>query len=547
MMNNLPDFELKQNQTYTGNPQIRACGVKLPLSEEHMKEYIKCSRDYVYFMKNYVKIFNTDGGIIHFEMWPFQEKMINMFHDNRFSLCKLPRQSGKTTTVGAYILWLAIFAHPDEPNQIAILAHTGDQAREILSRIQLSFENLPFWLQQGIKEWNKGSIEFENGSKIRAMATSARAARGGSYNLLYLDEFAFVQRSIQEEFYVSAYPTLSSGKTTKMIITSTPKGLDYFYKIWKDSEEGRNKFSRLEIFWNDIPGRDDAWKAEQIANMGERYFSQEFETEFLGSSDTLISGKKLAMIPYATPIHSSATGFNYYEEAKPGRTYITVVDTARGVGLDYSAFVVFDATESPYRVVCTYRNNEIQPIVYPKYIYDAAKYYNNSQVLIETNDLGQQIVDIMHEELEYEGVIATHSKNRKIFATMGFGVKSELGVRTTKSVKSLGCSTLKSLVEDDKLIINDFNILDELAHFILKGMSYQAEDGSNDDLAMCCVLFAWLTSQSYFKDMTNHDVIKNIYDQNVNALEENLVPFGYISDGREPEYESVDGDLWKMG
>jgi len=546
-MTNLPDFTLKSNQTYTGNPQIRACGVKLPLSDEHIKEYIRCSRDHIYFMKNYVKVFNTDFGIIPFAMWSFQEEMVNMFHDNRFSACKLPRQSGKTTTVGSYILWLAIFSHPDEPQQIAILAHTGDQAREILSRIQLSFENLPFWLQPGVKEWNKGSIEFENGSKVKAMATSARAARGGSYNLLYLDEFAFVQRGIQEEFYVSAYPTISSGQTTKMIITSTPKGLDYFYKIWKDSEEGRNRFKRLEIFWSDVPGRDGNWRKEQIENMGERNFSQEFETEFLGSSDTLISGKKLAMIPYQTPIHASKTGFNYYKEVEEGHTYITVVDTARGVGLDYSAFAVFDATISPYEVVCTYRNNEIQPIIYPKYIHDAAIYYNNSQVLVETNDLGQQIVDIMHEDLEYEGIIATYSKARKVAATMGFGVKSELGVRTTKSVKSLGCSTLKSLVEDDKLIINDFNILDEMSRFVLKGISYQAEDGAHDDLVMCCVLFAWLTSQSYFKDMTNHDVVKNMYDQNVSAMEENLVPFGHISTGQEDDFEYSDGDLWKMG
>lgn len=532
----------EKETSYLSNPKLKRAGVEHEYTEEQIKEYLKCSKDPIYFIKNYTKIVHIDKGIVPFDMWDFQEKMVKTFHENRYSIAKMPRQCGKTTSVGSYILWSILF---NENYNVAILANKLSMAREILSRIQLAYENLPKWLQQGIIEWNKGSIELENGSKILASATSSSAVRGGSFNLIYLDEFAFVQKNIQDEFFTSVYPTITSGQTSKIIITSTPNGLDLFYKLWVDSEEGRNSFKRVTIHWSDVPGRDEKWREETIQNTSELQFEQEFNTEFLGSSHTLIAASKLRILAYTDP-EAEKEGYRYFERARKDRTYIMVVDTAHGTGLDYSAFVVFDVTEVPYKVVCTYRNNLIHPIVYPKYILDAAQYYNNCQLLVETNDLGQQVVDIILHELEYDGLISTFSRTKKTVATVGFGVKSSVGIRTTRSVKRVGCSTLKSLIESDKLITNDYNILSELSRFALKGTSYEAEDG-NDDLVMCCVLFSWFTTQTYFRDLTDTNIVKNIYDENISMLEEDMVPFGKIETGHDPEYELLAGDLWNIG
>lgn len=517
-------------------------GVEVEYTPEQASEYIKCMKDPVYFIRNYVKIISLDKGVIPFEVWDWQEDLVNDFLNNRFVITKIGRQSGKTQTVSAFMLWCVLF----NPNYVgAILANKHATAIEIVDRIKKSYVELPIWLQQGVSSWNKLSIELDNGSKIFSNATSIDAIRGYTINLLFLDEFAIVQNNIQEEFWNAVFPTISSGETTKIFIASTPKGLNKFYKIWDEAVRKKNGFKPVEVHWSQVPGRDDKWRIDMISKLTERGFNQEFNTEFLGSSMTLISGTKLGMLVDRDPIHQTQDGFKFYDEVDRSRSYVMVVDTAHGGGFDYSAFIVVDVTEVPYRIVCTFRNNSISTILYPKYIMEAATYYNNAQVLIETNDLGSQVCDIMHYDMEYENLITTAARTKSHEVTGGFGVKAQMGVRTTKSVKNLGCSTFKSMVETDQIILSDFDIRAELTRFALNKVgSYEAEDG-NDDLAMCCVLFAWMTAQSYFKDLTGTDVIKRIYSESGKDVAEMLVPFGIIDDGRGQSRELYGNDLWE--
>lgn len=537
------------SENYLGNPRLKRADTKVEYTPEQVQEYIKCSEDPIYFILNYCKIVNIDKGLIMFPLWEFQKEMILSFEENRFVICKMPRQVGKTTTVAAYLLWKILF---NEEYSIAILANKDRQAREILGRIQLMFEHLPKWLQMGVTEWNKGNIKLENGSEILASATSSSAIRGTSQNMVYLDEFAFVPTNIQDEFFASVYPTISSGQSSKVLITSTPNGMNMFYRIWTESEEGRNAYARVDVHWSQIPGRDEAWKEETISNTSEEQFRQEYECEFLGSSNTLIHPSKLRNMVYKQPIAQDPGGLKVYEEPEPDTIYAIVVDTSRGAGADYSAFIVVNVSTVPYRQVATYRNNLISPMVYPNIIYGAAIKYNNALVLVETNDIGQQVADILHYDLEYDGVLVTANNGRTGQSLSGgFATTTHYGVKTTKQVKRIGCATLKTLVESDKFIIVDYDTIYELYRFSLKNslkgnQSYEAEEG-NDDMAMCCVLFAWLTTQPYLKEITNLDIRMQIYEQNEKMLEQAMLPFGLMSTGDDAYDDEVNEPLYDGG
>jgi len=512
---------------YNGNMNLISSKDEVVWTQDQVREFIKCSRDANYFIEKYIKIVNVDRGLIPFELYDYQKDIIDTSIANRFVICKLPRQSGKTTTIAGLILWYALF---NENYNIAILANKRAQALEIVGRVQLSYEHLPKWLKQPINEWNKGSIEFANGSRIIASATSSSAIRGTSQNLIYLDEFAFIPSNMQEEFFSSVYPTISSGNTSKVLITSTPNGLNMFYKLWVDSQEGRNDYKRIEVTWNQVPGRDEKWKEETIRNTSAEQFRVEFECEFVGSSSTLIDGSKLRTIPYRDPIKKS-DDFNVYSEPDAQRLYLIVVDTARGTGNDYSAFIVFDISEMPYRVVATYRNNKVSTLMYPSYVHHFAKLYNNALVLIETNDIGKQIADILHQDLEYENVVYTALDGvTGQIITGGFSGHSRIGVKTTRVVKKLGCSNLKTIVESDKLIVNDFDLLNEMYRFAAKGDSFEAESG-NDDLMMCCVLMAWAMIQPYMRELTSLDIRQSVMRMQEKTVEEELLPFGVINNG----------------
>ena len=525
------------NDNYLGNPNLKKSNVNVEYTKEEVEEFIKCAKDAEYFIETYIQIVNVDKGLIPFKLYDFQRTMVNKFVSERFVINKLPRQSGKSTTVTAYMLWLILF---HDQQSIAILANKGSLARDLLGKIQLAYEHLPKWLQQGVVVWNKGNIELENGSKIISSATSGSAIRGGSYNLIFLDEFAFVSNNLAESFFASVYPTISSGETTKVIIVSTPNGLNHFYKLWSDSVDEKNAYKPIEVTWDQIPGRDEKWKKETISNTSEEQFRQEFECEFVGSMNTLISSTKLRNMPFEYPIKKYGN-FIQFEEPQKDHVYMMTVDTARGVGLDYSAFVLFDVTEMPFKIVGSFRDKHISPLLYPTTLHNIGKNYNDAYMLIETNDIGQQVVDIMHNDLNYENLMTTTHKGRAgQVISSGFGAGSTtIGVKTTKQVKRIGCSNLKDLIENDKLIIKDFDIIAELSSFVGRGSSYEAEEGTNDDLVMCTVLFAWMVRQDYFKEITDTDIRERLYNERMKQLDEQMLPLGFQEDGIQ-DNEQVD-------
>ena len=535
------------SDVYLGNPLLKKANTAIEFTQEQIIEFLRCKENPVYFAKNYIKIVSLDHGLVPFKLYPFQEKLIDNFHKNRFNICKMPRQTGKSTTVVSYLLHYAVF---NDNVNIAILANKASTARDLLQRLQLAYENLPKWMQQGIISWNKGSLELENGSKISANSTSSSAVRGGSYNIIFLDEFAFIPNHIADDFFASVYPTISSGQSTKVIVVSTPRGMNHFYRMWHDSERGRNEYVPTDVHWSEVPGRDSKWKEQTIANTSEQQFKVEFECEFLGSVDTLVNPSKLKTLVYNDPIKRNK-GLDIYEEPMEEHNYLITVDVARGIGNDYSAFVIFDITQFPYRIIGKYKNNEIKPMLFPSIIHEVAKGYNDSWVLIEVNDIGDQVANILHFDLEYDNILMCSMRGRagQIVGSGFSGKKSQLGVRMTASVKKLGCSNLKTLIEDDKLIIYDYDIISELTTFIQKNRSFEAEEGCNDDLAMCLVIFAWIVAQDYFKEMTDNDIRKRIYEEQKNQIEQDMSPFGFLSDGLDDMESIIDkntGDRWMI-
>jgi len=532
------------NDAYLGNPNLKKVNTPQEYTAEQILEYQKCAEDPIYFMTTYIRIVSLDEGLVPFKMYDFQKHIVRTIHDNRFTICKLPRQSGKSTTTISYLLHYALF----NPNSnIAILANKSSTARDILGRLQLAYENLPKWLQQGVINWNKGNIELENKSQIVAAATSSSAIRGGSFNIIFLDEFAFVPANIAEMFFSSVYPTISSGQKTKMIIVSTPYGMNQFYKLWVDAENKRNDYVPIEVHWSEVPGRDEAWKEATIRNTSPEQFQQEFECEFLGSVNTLISPAKIKNMGFLKPIQSNA-GIDIYENPIKGHTYVATVDVARGVTKDYSAFVVFDVSKMPYKIVAKFRDNEIKPLLFPHTIEKVCNAYNHAHVLVETNDLGQQVAEALQFEIEYDNLLMTTQRGRagQILGAGYSGRGSGFGVKMTKQIKKVGCSNIKTLVEGDKIIINDFNVIEEMSTFVRKGQSWQADEGNTDDLMMCLVIFGWLSNQPYFKEMTDTNARQQLYEEQANLIEQDMAPFGFVDDGLDDTRPEIDeyGTVW---
>jgi len=531
------------SEIYLGNPNLKKANTQIEFTQENIQEYLKCKDNPVYFAQNYVKIVTLDHGLQPFKTYEFQERLINNFYQNRFNICKMPRQTGKSTTVISFLLHHVVF---NDSVNIGILANKASTARELLSRLQIAYENLPKWMQQGILSWNKGSLELENGSKILAASTSASAVRGMSFNILFLDEFAFVPNHIADAFFASVYPTITSGKSTKVIIVSTPHGMNHFYRMWHDAENGVNDYIPTDVHWSEVPGRDEKWKKQTIKNTSEQQFKIEFECEFLGSVDTLIAPSKLKTLIYDNPIQKSA-GLDIYESPKKKHDYVMSVDVARGVGNDYSAFIVTDITKFPHRVVAKYRNNTIKPMLFPNVIWEVARKYNEAFVLCEVNDIGDQVASILQYDLEYQNLLMCSMRGRAgQIVGQGFsGAKTQLGLKMSKTVKKVGSLNLKTLIEEDKLFINDYEIISELTTFVSKHNSFEAEEGCNDDLAMCLFIYAWLVAQDYFKELTDQDVRKRLYDEQKNQIEQDMAPFGFINDGlSDSSFVDDEGDRW---
>lgn len=512
---------------YNGNQNLKGKNAQIEFSPEMVQEYLRCAKDPIYFSEKYIKIVHVDHGLIPIKMYDYQKEIMNAITNNRRVAVNTSRQAGKTTTAVAVILHYVLF---NDHKTVALLANKGDSAREILDRIKIAYEALPKWMQQGVVEWNKGSVEFENGCKIVAGATSSSAIRGKSISFLYIDETAFVEG--WDEFFASVFPTISSGDTTKILFTSTPNGLNHFYKTCEGAKEGTNGYVFIEVPWYNVPNRDEAWKKETLAAMDNNYqkFAQEFECQFLGSSGTLITGSKLKTLVPRTPIIEQGS-ISMYERPQEGHTYVCVADVSRGKGLDYSAFSIFDVTEMPYKQVCVYRDNMVTPVDYAEIIYRLSKSYKDAHILIEINDIGGQVADVLHMDFESENILYTESAGRsgkRISA--GFGKNVDKGIRTTKTVKSIGCNILKLLIEQDQLVVNDFTTINELSTFSRRGSSYEAESGAHDDMVMGLVLFSWITDQSFFRDITDINTMMKLRQKTEQELLDDLTPFGFNMD-----------------
>ena len=519
---------------YLGNSHLKKVQEQIEWTPELLKEYAKCADDPVYFSKQYIKIVHVDRGLVPFDMYDYQKEICDKIFRSRRVAVLTARQSGKTTTAVAVILHYILF---NEFKTVAILANKGDASREVMARVKLAYEALPKWLQQGIEEWNKGNIELENGCKVLAGTTSSSAIRGKSINFLYLDEVAFIEG--YDEFFASVYPTISSGESTKLLMTSTPNGLNHFWKTCKGAKEGTNGYEYQEVMWYDVPGRDEKWRKETIEALDhdEAKFNQEYCCEFLGSSGTLISGGKLKELYPEQPI-AKTEGLCQYERAEKGKQYVITADVARGKGLDSSSFTIFDITNMPYRSVASYKDNMIGPVDFASVLYRAGMIYNEAGILVEINDIGGQVSDILTLDLGYENLLYTQNSGRsgKILSA-GFGRNVDNGIRTTKLVKSVGCSMLKMLVEQNQLFIRDYDTIQELSRFSKKANSYEAESGFHDDLVMNLVLFAWMTEQSYFKDMTDINTLSTLREKTDEQIEEEMLPLGFIDVGDDDFYE----------
>jgi hypothetical protein len=505
---------------------------------------ILCADTHIVFDQNFNEIFVKDcvpdSTLIMTRLGPSKVKSVEQLlikKENMFDItvCSDDHRlwtgdilSHNSTTTCGFILWYILF---NSEKVVALLANKGETAREILGKIQLAYQHLPKWLQQGVVEWNKGSFVLENNSRVIASATSSDNIRGFSINLLFIDEAAFIEN--WDAFFTSVYPTISSGLSTKVVLVSTPNGLNHFYQIWHNAHEGKNGYKPIKVLWNDVPGRDQKWKNDTLASMNfdTEKFAQEYEVEFLGSSGTLIAGWKLKELVPQRPIQQKE-GLTLYKHPVQHHVYTCIVDVSRGKGLDYSAFSIIDVTSMPYEQVCVYRNNMVTPIDYASIVFQVAKSYNNAATLVEINDIGEQVSTSLHYDFEYDNILFTESAGRlgkRI--TTGFGSNIDRGIMTTKIVKSVGCSILKLLIEQNQLVVNDFNTISELATFSKKGASYQAEPGKHDDMVMGLVLFAWLSDQSYFKDITDINTLARLREKSEEDVINDMLPFGFVDYG----------------
>jgi hypothetical protein len=536
---------IRSSVHYLGNKKLKRAGIKLTMTQAQVDEYIRCANEPEYFIEKYVNIITLDKGFQKIMLYPWQKGAINKINDNRMVIIKAGRQIGKTTGIVGYILWYVLF---NDAKAVAILANKAKTAREILNRIKIAYVELPQWIQQGVLEWNKGDIGLENQSRIMADSTASTVIRGYAFNLLYLDEFGFVPNNIAEEFFSSVYPTITSGETSKILISSTPNGMNHFYKMWTDAVENRNGFLPIEANWREVPGRTEEWALNQKRVLGDSKYLQEMECEFQGSAGTLISGYVLKSLTFVTPpIDTTIEGLHLYKYPVTGNKYVLVADTSRGKGLDYSAFVVIDVTVIPYQVVCTYKDNNISPITYPSIIAKMGKWYNEAYVLVEINDNGQQVVDSLFDDYEYENILSTVHIKKKVILTWQYGGKAgERGICTTKSVKRLGCSLVKSMIEGQQLLFQDFHIIAELSTFINKRNSYEADDGGSDDLVMCLVLFAWMTNQTFFADLCNTNIKEKLYREQMAKIDDETLPPPIMVDGTEENRFVEDGSVWDV-
>lgn len=532
------------------NLKIKPLGYKENYTEQQIEEIYKCKNDPIYFIQNYIKVISLDNSIIPFTLRDYQKKLINIVHKKRFTIAMMSRQSGKSTTVVSYLLQYALF---NSNKRISLSAHNESLAQTLLSKIKTAYENLPSWLQQGVDVLNKNTFEFENGSTIVATATSAKTARGTSNNILLLDEFAFVEDHLAEEFYKSVYPSITQSKTAKIVIISTPNGMNLFYKMWMDAINKKNSYTPLKVTWKDVPTCNvPGWEETTKKNISSIDFAQEFECNFLGSTATLISAKVLSRIPVEAPIKSS-DGLDIYEDYQKNHKYVMTVDPSNFMfnernKQDYSAFVIIDITDPPYRVVAKYRNNEITSSIFPEYVYKVGKQYKFPFLLCESDSnmsVGKALSELEYPELLLCSTVGGRGGYGQSVSHSFDSKRTNYGLAMSEKAKREGCIKLKDLIEANVLLFKDAEILNELFTFVPKKNSWGAAKAKHDDLVMCLVIFSWLTNQEYFKELIDIDIRKYMVNKQERQMNASLQLLGYVNLGVEPDIEISDGLIWR--
>lgn len=507
---------------YNGNPNLPLPTEDYTLAESELEEYVKCLNDPLYFIANFVKITQVDEGIITFKPWKFQETVIHALETNRFVIAKLPRQSGKSTVIiCGYFLWYILF-HTDV--SVALLANKEETAIMLLDRLKESFELLPRFLKQGVEKWDQKLIKLGNKARVRAAACSGSAIRGDTFNIVFLDEFAFVPANIAEEFMASVFPVISSGKTTKLFIVSTPNGFNLFHKIFVQAEQGKNDYKALQYTWRDVfyaknPTATETealkWRSDTIKNMAnnEQKFQQEFECDFLGSANSLVAPWKLAQIDFREPLEHRGKLRVYQKpihlsEDGPAHVYVCTVDVAQGQLLDSSVVQVIDITSSPFVQVGCYQDNSIKPAQLGQVVVQIARWYNDAFLFFEINGEALATALICQEDFQYENIIHVfmHKKKGQQLSA-GFTPTARIGLKSTEATKRIGCTGLKSLLEGDKLVIVDYETKAQLGTFVAQinkrtGLPtiYGAELGNHDDCISPLVLLGWLSLQQGFEN-----------------------------------------------
>lgn len=494
-----------EDSTYLNNPNLRGLNVPNEWSKDQLEEYFRCKNDIIYFVENYVKIISLDEGRVLFKPYDYQKKLLYRFDQYRNNVAVLPRQSGKSTVVAAFILHYILF---NNQKTAAFLAHKANTAREILSRVKEAYEGIPKWMQQGVKKFNEGSIELENGSGCLAAATSSGSIRGFSINILFMDEVAHIPPNQFQAFFRSVYPTISSGKTTKIIMVSTPNGMNHFYDIVVKAQKNalepkppKNRFRLTTATWKDVPGRDEQWARDEIANTSQEDFDQEQECVFLGASNTLIESVHLnRLMEHTKDVKAVDYKFDQrmliFKKPQEDHLYFATCDPSEGLNQDYSTVSVFDITQFPFEQVATFRCNKTSELLLAPLLSTIGRYYNNAHVLVESNK-GSVVLHSLNYEFEYPNIISTSVKTRK---------KSEFGLQMNKLSKRMGCSRLKEMIEDRKLQINDAVTVQELFTFVAGTNSYEAEEGSHDDMVMSLVIFAYYINSPDYSMIFDDDV-----------------------------------------
>jgi hypothetical protein len=515
----------KTSQFFQGIRGLRNEGVEVELTPHQVQEIAKCANDSQYFINNYCYIVTLDDGKQKFNTRFYQDDMLDIMAANTRAIFKLPRQSGKSAIVAAFLVWEVIF---QDYHSCSILANKEKSAKNILKKVKTIYKSLPIWMQQGIVGWSKLSIELENESYIEASATSASGIRSDSINTLVIDECAWIPKNIWDEFYSSIYPTVSSSRKSKIIMISTPRGMNHFYKFWNDSELKKNVFVHYEISYMDVPTyAEPGFKEQTIQEIGLQKWTQEYECQFLGSSGTLISSYHLqntlvmqepAEIRFDDKFRIFEMPVTHKDDPKKNHQYILMCDFGEGVGLDYNTIQVMDITAGPpWKEVAVYEDNEIAPSEMPYVIERIGKFYNTGLVIGETNNIGIGILDDLNYDLEYENIF--------------YGDNDHFGIKMTKASKKTGNHRLKSNVEDGNLLVQDEGTISQFSTYVKVRDSYQAEEETDhDDLVTPLVLFSFfMANRIWTENWLDQNRLKD--DAKISKIEEDLLPAGYVDDG----------------